>query len=154
MKRAAHICLVAAILLIALPLRAAERERPSPERLEDYRATGRFQNCVSRFRIDDIEVLNDYVILFHMTNRKVFKNELPYRCFGLGRERRFAYTLTSSLLCDDDIITVFSTSPFTQSCGLGEFEELEEIEEAEQDGAPDPGARPPGARLRFPGQDF
>ena len=88
------------------------------------------------FLINDIEVLSDYTILFHMTNRKVFKNELPYRCFRLGTEKRFAYTLTSSLLCDDNIITVFSTGPFTSSCALGEFEELEEIEEA---GTPGPG---------------
>lgn len=127
---------MAFILILALPLAAAENKRPYPDRLKDYRATGNFQNCVTRFQIDDIEVLSDYTILFHMTNRKVFKNELPYRCFRLGTEKRFAYTLTSSLLCDDDIITVFATGPLTSNCGLGEFEELEEIEEA---GTPGPG---------------
>ncbi len=136
MKRAAQIYLVAFVLILSLPLAAAEQQRPSSDRLKDYRATGNFQNCVTRFLIDDIEVLNDFTILFHMTNRKVFKNELPYRCFRLGTEKRFAYTLTSSLLCDDNIITVFSTGPFTSSCALGEFEELEEIEEA---GTPGPG---------------
>lgn len=136
MKRSAQICLTAFILLLSLPLAAAEKERPSSDRLKDYRATGNIQNCVTRFLIDDIEILNDYTILFHMTNRKVFKNELPFRCFRLGIEKRFSYTLTSSLLCDDDIITVFSTGPFTSSCGLGEFEELEEIEQAE---TPTPG---------------
>ena len=130
MKRKAQICMMAFILFLAPPLAAAEKDRPSPERLNEYRATGKMQNCVSRMMIDDIEVLSDYVILFHMKDRKVFKNELPYRCFGLGREKRFAYTLSSALLCDDNIITIFSIGPITSSCGLGEFEQLEEIEKA------------------------
>ncbi|MEE8370766.1 MAG: hypothetical protein V3R73_01375 [Sphingomonadales bacterium] len=117
-------------LLLAPPVSAAKKDRPVPDELKEYRATGEMQNCVNRFLIDDIEVLSDYTVLFHMTNRKTYKNELPFRCFRLAREQRFGYTLTSSLLCKNDIITVFSTGPFTASCGLGEFEELEKIEKA------------------------
>ena len=97
MKRSAQICLMAFILILSLPLAAAEKKRPSSDRLKDYRATGKIQNCLARFMIRRTEVLNDYTILFHMNNRKVFKNELPYRCIRLGSEKRFSYTLTSAL---------------------------------------------------------
>ena len=136
MKRSAQICLMAFILILSLPLAAAEKKRPSSDRLKDYRATGKIQNCLARFMIARTEILNDYTILFHMHNRKVFKNELPYRCIRLGSEKRFSYTLTSALLCDDTIITVFSLSGPISSCGLGEFEELEKIEKT---GTPEPG---------------
>jgi hypothetical protein len=130
MKRTAQICLMAFILFLSLPLAAAGKERPVSERLNDYKVTGKTQKCLRRFMIKRTEVLNDYTILFHMKNSKTFKSELPYRCIRLGAEKRFSYRLSSALLCDDTIITVFSiVGPFG-SCGIGEFEELEEIEEA------------------------
>lgn len=116
------------------------KERPVAPELAKYRVTGKVQNCVSRSRIRRTEVLNDYTILFHMLGRgKVYKNELPYRCFSLGFYESFSYTLSTNLLCNVDIISVFDGHGFRGvSCGLGDFEELEEIEEGDEDATADP----------------
>lgn len=124
------------IALMAWPLEATAadkaKERPVAPELEKYRVTGEVQHCVSRSRIRRTEVLNDYTILFHMRGRRIYKNELPYRCFNLGFYEAFSYTLSTNLLCNVDIITVFNNGHgFGPSCGLGDFEELEEIEEDE-----------------------
>lgn len=131
------------IALMAWPLNAAaadkEKARPVAPELAKYRVTGEVQHCVNRSRIRRTEVLNDYTILFHMRGRKIYKNELPYRCFGLGFNESFSYSLSTNLLCNVDIITVFNSSRISgPSCGLGEFEELEEIEEGDSDDAADP----------------
>ena len=143
--------------LMAWPLGAADagakdsdKERPVAPELAKYRVTGETQHCVNRSRIRRTEVLNDYTILFHMRGRKIFKNELPYRCFTLGFYESFSYSLTTNLLCNVDIITVldrnnmtFSGSRFIgPSCGLGDFEELEEIEEEEGEPIAEPVAEP------------
>lgn len=131
------------LALMAWPLEAVAadkaKERPVAPELAKYRVTGEVQHCVNLSRIRRTQVLNDYTILFHMRGRKIYKNELPYRCFSLGFEKSFSYSLTMNLLCNVDIITVldrnnmiFSGRRFVgTSCGLGDFEELEEIEEGE-----------------------
>ena len=131
------------LALMAWPLGAGSadagkaKERPIAPELAKYRVTGNVQHCVNRSRIRRTEVLNDYTILFHMRGRrKIFKNELPYRCFNLGFYEAFSYTLSTNLLCNVDIITVFNSGHgFGPSCGLGDFEELEEIEEGAEDDA-------------------
>lgn len=120
-------------LTVAFGAAAQEDEREPHPKLKEYRSTGEFQHCVSRSRIRDTDVLDDYTILFHMTGNKVLKNSLPFRCFGLGFERAFGYSLTTSLLCNVDIITVISDAGFNTSCGLGDFELLEKIEPKEED---------------------
>ncbi len=115
-------------LLPAASAIAAQAERePHPELLK-YKPTGDVQHCINRIRIRRAQVLDDYTILFHMTGGKIYKNELPYRCFGLGFEKAFGYTLTMSLLCDVDIITVLTISGLNTRCALGDFEEVEKIE--------------------------
>jgi hypothetical protein len=112
------------------------KERPVAPELAKYRATGEVQHCVNRSRIRRTQVLNDYTILFHMRGRKkIFKNELPYRCFGLGFNQSFSYSLSTNLLCNVDIITVFNSGGISgPSCGLGNFEELEKIPKNAGDG--------------------
>lgn len=115
-------------LVSAFAAIAQDKEREPNPKLNEYRATGETQHCVSRNRIQRTEVLDDYTILFHMRGGRVLKNELPYRCFGLGFERGFGYSPSAGLLCNVDIITVLSDSGLNTSCGLGDFELLEKIE--------------------------
>lgn len=119
------------------------QDRPEHPRLKDYRATGNVQHCIRANTIRRSNVLDDYTILFEMRGGKTFKNALPYRCFGLGFERAFGYTRTTSLLCNVDIITVISSTGFNASCGLGDFEEIEEIEDQPESPGPDEGALRP-----------
>lgn len=149
-RLAAFIALMAWPLGAGAPLAADKaKERPVAAKLEKYRVTGEVQNCVNRSRIRRTEVLNDYTILFHMRGRKkVFKNELPYRCFNLGFYKSFSYSLSTNLLCNVDIITVFNSGHgFGPSCGLGNFEELEEIGEDDSDAAANPESAVPEASV-------
>lgn len=127
---AATAAFVAALFLGATAGTAAAQDeddaatRPEHPKLQDYKATGETQMCVNTSRIRRSEVLDDYTILFHMRNGRIFVNRLPHRCFGLGFERGFGYSLSTSLLCDVDIIQVIEPSGMGAHCGLGEFERL------------------------------
>ena len=122
---------------------ALSDERPDNPKLEKYRSTGNVQHCIRANAIRRSNVLDDYTILFEMRGGKTFKNELPYRCFGLGFDRAFSYSRSTSLLCNVDIITVLSRSGINPSCGLGDFEEIEEIEDEPETPETDQGALRP-----------
>ena len=121
---------LSAQLFPSLAAIAAQEDREPPAELLKYELTGDVQNCINRIRIRRAQVLDDYTILFHMNDGRIFKNELPFRCFGLGFEKAFGYTLTISLLCDVDLITVISQTGMNTRCALGEFEEIEPTEES------------------------
>lgn len=108
-------------------------ERPDHPKLAKYEPTGESQLCLHTNRIRRTEVLDDYAILFHMRGGKIYVNKLSYRCFGLGFEKSFTYTLSTSLLCNVDYITVLRQSGMGASCGLGHFEELRTREKAEDE---------------------
>ena len=83
-------------------------------------------NCVSLTQVDHTEVVDDNTILFYMRNNDIYRNVLPHRCPGLGREQTFMYRVSTSQLCNVDVITVMDRvgAGFMQgaSCGLGKFQ--------------------------------
>lgn len=99
-------------------------------------------NCVSLSRIDRTEIVDDHTILFYMRGNDIYRNVLPHRCPGLDREEQFMYRVTTSQLCNIDVITVLEDfgSRFMPgaSCGLGKFQPISQemaaqiIEEAER----------------------
>ena len=114
---------VAAVSAWAQDEAAESNERPDPPELSRFEPVGEEQLCIRTSRIRQTQVLDDYTILFRMRGGKYFVNRLPHRCYNLGFEGSFSYTLSTSLLCNVDIITVVRTPGFGPSCGLGDFEE-------------------------------
>jgi hypothetical protein len=82
-------------------------------------------NCISLARVDRTEVVDDNTILFYMRSGEIYRNVLSHRCPGLGREETFMYRVTTSQLCNVDVITVLDRvgAGFMPgaSCGHGNF---------------------------------
>lgn len=85
---------------------------------------GEAESCIRTSQIQHTRVHGDKVIDFHMNGKKVYRNELPFACSGLGFEERFGYKTSTGQLCSSDIITVIHSppSPHGVSCGLGKFQ--------------------------------
>ena len=120
----------AAIAALAIPTAiSAEDEVP---RWQQARAIGEPESCISLARIRSTQVHDDRTIDFRMSGQRTYRNTLPNRCAGLGREEAFSYETSLSRLCSSDIITVIQSGTARvngPSCGLGQFQEIEFPEE-------------------------
>ena len=77
-------------------------------------------HCLSTSDIENLEVVDDYTILFHMVGGKVWKNTMADRCYGLGFERAVTYEVYGGELCGTtQIIHVMRRG---STCVLGPFE--------------------------------
>lgn len=81
--------------------------------------------CVSLRNTQDINIIDDNNIVFHMGGNSYYLNTLPYRCNGLKRNDTIMFRTSIDKVCDVDVITVlqnigpgFQAGP---SCGLGRF---------------------------------
>jgi hypothetical protein len=86
--------------------------------------------CVDLRRIDRTEIVGDQNILFHMTDRTIYQNQLPHACPGLLRGEPFMYRVTLMQLCDSDVVTVLEHWGFggftpMESCLLGPFNPID-----------------------------
>jgi len=64
------------------------------------------ERCISARAIKKIEILNDRVVLFHTTGKKIYQNTLRRKCMGLRPSSIISYTRRSSRLCRLDQFTV------------------------------------------------
>lgn len=112
-----HACTLTALLAIVGNPAAAQQDEAET------------QNCISLFRIDHTDVVDDQTILFH-SDGAVYRNTLPHSCPGLDSRSQFMYRVQLNQLCNVDLITVLEDvgSRFIPgaSCGLGKFEEISE----------------------------
>lgn len=121
----------AAVLLTACA--PGEAQSTPDDRAPPARIAGEAQSCIPIAQIRSSTVRSDYTIDFEASGGTTYRNTLPSRCPGLGRERAFSYSTSLSQLCDKDIITVITTGgggiqPLA-SCGLGMFQPVELIDE-------------------------
>ena len=87
--------------------------------------------CITRSQIRESDVLSDSVIDFRMAGGKVYRSVLPNRCPGLGFSEAFTYSTSINQLCNVEIIRVLEqvgggVTP-QAACGLGMFQEVEEV---------------------------
>ncbi len=103
-----------------LTLAATGADQRIPEATPD----GEPVNCIRASQIDRTVVHSDSVIDFHMKGRKVYRNELPSACPGLGFNRTIQYEVRANDLCSVDTITVLETPGLMRgaTCGLGTFQ--------------------------------
>ena len=98
---------------------------------------GEPKSCVRRSQIRSTDVIDDSTIDFKMRNGKIFRNELPNRCGGLGFEEAFSYRTSTNDLCSVDIIRVLDNNggriQERNACGLGKFQEIEKTKRAKSD---------------------
>lgn len=111
--------------------------QPDERSPEDLLTGERPVRCLHLNRIKRIEILDKETIVFHMLGKKRYVNRLKHPCPGLRRNKPIMYRTSQNMLCDLDIITVLENAGFGflpgASCGLGSFEQVEEIASPEED---------------------
>ena len=90
------------------------------------------ERCVQLSRVKSTQVLDKQQIVFELSNKHYYINELPHPCPSLRRDSTILYRTSIDLLCDVDVITVLNSfgggwQPGA-SCGLGKFEPVSAAE--------------------------
>lgn len=100
----------------------AEMDREPDIRAPAATALGEPISCISRNRIENLDIHDDYTIDFEMAGNETYRTALPARCPGLGFEERITYETTTGQLCNVDTFTVLhSDGRRGATCGFGMF---------------------------------
>jgi len=92
-------------------------------------------SCISTSSIKQVDIIDNYNVVFRTGVNNYYLNTLPRVCNGLKLNDSIMYSTSTNRLCNVDVITVmdkagpdFHTGP---SCGLGHFASIskEEINE-------------------------
>ena len=97
-------------------------------RLAEFEKTGDIERCLNTTRINRIEPLDEYHLLFVTGANDYYLNEPRSGCSGAQRySNRLQYTISMSQLCRGEIIDVVenSTGFVVGACSLNDFQELE-----------------------------
>lgn len=116
------ILITAALLMIgAAPAPASHQDK---DKVPEATAAGEPVSCISMQQIRETRVRSDKVIDFVTSGGKVYRNELPISCPGLGFEKRFIHKTTLNEYCAVDTITVIEEPGMMHgaTCGLGKFQ--------------------------------
>jgi hypothetical protein len=110
----------------------ATDENHVPRSQQPWTAQGDPVNCITTSQIRSTHVVDDRTINFVMNGRnRMFRNELPFACSGLGFNRAFKHNSRTSQLCSVDTITVIQGGRTTgPTCGLGRFQPMVPVEAA------------------------
>jgi hypothetical protein len=96
---------------------------PSSQRL--WTAQGDPVSCITIRNIRSTNVVDDRTINFVVGSNRMFRNELPVACPGLGFSRAFKHNSRTSQLCSVDTITVIQPGRSAGAqCGLGRFQPM------------------------------
>jgi Family of unknown function (DUF6491) len=88
--------------------------------------------CINLRQIRSTHVVDDRTINFVMGSNRMFRNELPFACSGLGFSRAFKHNSRTSQLCSMDSITVIQGGRATGArCSLGRFQPMKPAPAAE-----------------------
>lgn len=122
---AAGMIATGAALFALQPIAIAQDNAPKRSKVPPAEVTGEPVSCINLSQIRSTTVRDDRTIDFIMSGGKVYRNELPNQCGGLGFDRTFSYSTSLTQLCNVDIITVQQNiggglMPGA-SCGLGQF---------------------------------
>ena len=95
---------------------------------DDYRER---DNCIYRRSIDDVEVLDENLVLFHGRTGRLWLNQLGTTCHGLDADMIVQLRSYGGSFCRMDRfrgIPRFATFAITAECRLGDFESVDELQ--------------------------
>lgn len=117
--------LLAVTAVIVLSGCAGDADRV-PRSQQLWKPKGDTVSCINLRQIRSTNVIDDRTIHFVVNNRRMFRNELPNRCPGLGFNRAFSHNSRSSQLCSMNLITVIQggAAPQGATCSLGRFQPM------------------------------
>ncbi len=133
--------LLGAGLAVALLLAScADGGNSTPRSQQVWVPDGEPVTCITLRQIRSTHVVDDRTINFVMGSNRMFRNELPFACSGLGFSRAFKHNSRTGQLCSMDSITVVNGGRATGArCSLGRFQPMKPAPAAE------PAAEPPAA---------
>ena len=94
----------------------------------DYREQ---KNCLRIRDVDDVEVLDETLVLFHGRRGELWLNQLSSQCYGLEQEMILRFKTYAGTYCRLDPfrgMPYFSRVAITAECRLGDFEPVDEIQ--------------------------
>ena len=94
----------------------------------DYREQ---KNCLRIRDVDDVEVLDETLVLFHGRRGELWLNQLSSQCYGLEQEMILRFKTYAGTYCRLDPfrgMPYFSRIAITAECRLGDFEPVDEVQ--------------------------
>jgi len=88
------------------PPKLTEKQTQALEKALDGKVAGEKQACISQYRQTNLQVISDQVLLYKVSNRLVYKNEVFGRCTGLSRGDTLITQSFTGQLCRGDIARV------------------------------------------------
>jgi len=116
---------VLSVALLALLAGCSSQEDRVPRSQQVWVPDGPEVSCITTNQIRSTNVVDDSTIQFVMSSRRMFQNNLPFPCSGLGFTRAFKHNSRTGRLCSVDSITVMRSGGTT--CSLGRFQPLKPL---------------------------
>ena len=94
----------------------------------DYREQKR---CIRIRDVDDVEVLDETLVLFHGRRGELWLNQLSSQCYGLEQEMILRFKAYAGTYCRLDPFRgtpYFSRVAITAECRLGDFEPVDDLQ--------------------------
>ena len=123
----ASICLVPLMLAACAggsePPRLTEKQAARLEAALEGKVAGEPVNCVSRYPGSSLTAVSESVLLYRVSGRLIYRNDLIGSCTGLGRGDTLIIKPTGSQYCRGDIARSADlvTGSITGGCALGSF---------------------------------
>ena len=89
------------------------------------------KKCVRIRDVDDVEVLDETLVLFHGRRGELWLNQLTSQCYGLEQDMILRFRAYAGTYCRLDPfrgVPYFSRIALTAECRLGDFEPVDEIQ--------------------------
>lgn len=113
------------LAMLALLAGCSNKEDSVPRSQQVWVPDGPEVSCITTNQIRSTSVVDDSTIQFVMSSRRMFQNNLPFACSGLGFTRAFKHNSRTGRLCSVDTITVMRAGGAT--CPLGRFQPLKPL---------------------------
>ena len=123
----ASICLVPLMLAACAggsePPRLTEKQAARLEAALEGKVAGEPVNCVSRYPGSSLTAVSESVLLYRVSGRLIYRNDLIGSCTGLGRGDTLIIKPTGSQYCRGDLgrSADLVTGSITGGCALGSF---------------------------------
>ena len=123
----ASICLVPLMLAACAggsePPRLTEKQAARLEAALEGKVAGEPVSCVSRYPGASLTAVSESVLLYRVSGRLIYRNDLIGSCTGLGRGDTLIIKPTGSQSCRGDIARSADlvTGSVTGGCALGSF---------------------------------
>lgn len=123
----AFICLVPLMLAGCAgayePRPLTEKQTSELDKALAGKVAGERVSCINRFPQSSLKVISDNVLLYRVSSKLTYRNDLIGSCSGLTRGDTLVTRSHTSQLCRGDIANVVDlpAGMLTGSCALGDF---------------------------------